>query len=195
VIATNGNCTDTTFIAVTVNPLPAANAGTDVTVAYGQSVQIGALGGTSYVWSPSAGLSCSNCQNPSANPLVTTDYIVTVTDANGCTDTDTINVFVDETCTVIYLPNAISPNGDGENDELRIYINNLLCIVDFKISFFDRWGEKVFQSTNKDFRWDGTYAKILDSEPLGTAVFVYRMDAEMYDGKKIKRTGNVSLIR
>lgn len=195
VIVTNGNCTDTTFLSVTVNQLPIANAGTDVTVAYGQSLQIGASGGTSYSWSPSAGLSCTNCQNPSANPIVTTDYVVVVTDANGCTDADTIHVFVDETCTAIYLPNAFSPNGDGENDELRIYINNLLCIVDFKISIFDRWGEKVFQSTDKAFRWDGSYAKIIDSEPLGTAVFVYRMNAEMYDGTQIKQTGNVSMIR
>lgn len=196
VIVTSGNCTDTANVNVVVNPLPTVNGGADVTIPLGSGTQLNATGnGTTYYWSPSTGLSCTNCQNPVANPQTTTDYIVTITDANGCTDVDTVTVFVDQTCKVLYLPNAFSPNADGEDDEWRVYINNLACIEDFKITIWDRWGEKIFETSEKDFRWDGTYARGLFKGGEGTAVFVYRMKATMLNGDKIDRKGNVSLVR
>ncbi|MBI4930738.1 MAG: gliding motility-associated C-terminal domain-containing protein [Bacteroidetes bacterium] len=195
VIVTSGNCTDTANVNVIVNPLPTANAGADVTIPIGSGAPLNSSGGISYNWFPPGGLSCLNCQDPTASPLITTDYIVIVTDANGCTDTDTINVFVDATCQALYLPNAFSPNGDGEDDEWRIYINNLACVKDLKISIWDRWGEKVFESTNTDFKWDGSYTRGLLKGEEGSAVFVYRMKAEMISGTKIDRRGNVSVVR
>lgn len=53
------------------------------------------LGGYEYDWSPSAGLSCSDCANPIASPDTTTTYIVTMTGSNGCVSYDTITVTVD----------------------------------------------------------------------------------------------------
>ena len=108
---------------------------------------------------------------------------------------DTVFVFVDNTCMELYLPNAFSPNGDGEDDDWRIYINNPACITDFKIMVWDRWGEKVFESTNKDFRWDGSYTRGLLKGADGTAVFVYRMKGELISGTKFDKKGNVSLVR
>lgn len=198
VIVTSGNCTSTTSVNVIVNPLPTANAGADVTIPYGSGAQLSGSSsnsGSSYAWFPLTGLSCTNCQSPIATPQSTTNYIVFVTDANGCTDTDTVTVFVDITCKDIYLPNAFSPNGDGEDDELRIYINNLLCIKDFKIIIWDRWGEKVFQSTEPDFRWNGDYTHGLSNGIEGCAVFVYRMKAELISGTQIDRKGNISVVK
>jgi len=198
VIVTSGACTDTASVNVIVNPLPTANAGADVTIPYGSGTQMNGGSnnpGSSYTWFPYTGLSCTNCQNPTASPQITTTYIVIVTDANGCTDIDSVTVFVDQTCKDIYLPNAFSPNGDGEDDELRIYINNLLCIKNFQIIIWDRWGEKVFESENQDFRWDGSYTRGLLKGAEGSAVFVYRMKAEMISGTLIDRKGNISLIR
>lgn len=195
VVVASGNCTAIASVNVIVNPLPTANAGTDASIVLGSGTQLNSTGGTSYNWSPSSGLSCTNCQNPTANPQTTTDYIMIVTDANGCTDVDTVTVFVDATCQALYLPNAFSPNGDNENDALRIYINNLACITDFKITIWDRWGEKVFESADKDFRWDGSYTRGLLKGEEGSAVFVYRMKAEMVSGTVINKKGNVSLIR
>ncbi len=89
------------LVKVTVNPQPVANAGSDMTISLGQSVQIGgnptASGGTSpytYSWLPTTGLNNPNASNPSATPSATTTYIVAVTDAKGCTDTDTMLVVV-----------------------------------------------------------------------------------------------------
>ena len=67
-----------------------------------------------YAWTPSESLSCSNCANPIASPQVTTTYMVTVTDANGCSATTEITINVNEVRDV-YIPNAFTPNGDGIN--------------------------------------------------------------------------------
>lgn len=95
VIGTNGSsCKDTATITVTVNPLPSVSAGTDKTVCIGFGASLQATGAVSYTWSPAAGLSCTNCSNPTATPVVTSIYIVSGTDANGCIDTSKVTVNV-----------------------------------------------------------------------------------------------------
>jgi hypothetical protein len=84
-------------VEVTVWPLPTAYAGEDVQIYIGYpplSAQLNATGGVSYSWDPTTGLSDPNIANPVAQPSVTTTYTVTVTDANGCQDTDDITVNV-----------------------------------------------------------------------------------------------------
>lgn len=87
-------CTGTDIIIVVVNPLPTANAGPDVTICNGANTTLNGTGGTSYAWSPGAGLSCTTCQSPIANPTSTTTYTLTVTDANGCTGNDIMTITV-----------------------------------------------------------------------------------------------------
>lgn len=95
VIGTNGSsCKDTATVTVTVNPLPNVNAGTDETICIGFNVQLQATGATSYTWSPTTGLNNPNISNPIASPTATTTYIVTGTDANTCSNTDTVIVNV-----------------------------------------------------------------------------------------------------
>ncbi len=65
------------------------------------------------------------------------------------------------------------------------------CNEDFLIHIFNRWGEKVFESVDPNFCWDGTYqGKLLDTE-----VFVYSVSATYKDGTKTNKTGNITLIR
>jgi len=87
-------CSGTDNVTVTVNPLPNANAGNDVAICNGASTQLNASGGTSYSWSPAAGLSATNISNPVASPATTTAYVVTVTNSYGCTATDNVIVTV-----------------------------------------------------------------------------------------------------
>lgn len=93
----NGNAVN---YNLTVNELPNASAGTDVSICIGQGTQLGASGGTSYQWSPSTNLSDPNSQFPFANPTTATNYVVLVTDGNGCRNTDTVVVSVNN------LPNV-----------------------------------------------------------------------------------------
>lgn len=89
--ASNGTCTAKDVVTVSVTPLPLANAGTDATVCIGSSTTLTATGGTAYSWSPNTGLSSTTIANPVANPTVTTDYTVTVTN-NGCSKDDIVRV-------------------------------------------------------------------------------------------------------
>lgn len=88
------NCAGTDSVLVTVNPLPLANAGPDTWICPGDSGQLAASGGGTYSWTPVTGLSNPNISNPNASPIDTTNYIVTVTSPDGCTDKDTMTVFV-----------------------------------------------------------------------------------------------------
>jgi len=90
---TNG-CANTDTAIVTVNPLPAVNAGADRAVCNGTAASLTATGASTYTWSPAIGLSCTSCANPTANPTSTTTYVVTGTDTHGCVNTDTVVVSI-----------------------------------------------------------------------------------------------------
>lgn len=99
VTVTDGNgCTNTDDVTVTVNALPAADAGADQSICNGGSVSIGGSptgpAGSTFLWDNAASLSSATSANPTANPVVTTIYTVTVTDVNGCTSTDDVTVNV-----------------------------------------------------------------------------------------------------
>ncbi len=95
VVGTDINsCVATDSVLVTINPLPTINAGTDLWLCIGDSVQLNASGGISYLWTPSLGLSNTTIFNPFAFPLIPTNYTVTGIDANGCAANDTIFINV-----------------------------------------------------------------------------------------------------
>jgi gliding motility-associated-like protein len=83
-------CIDTAVHVVVINPLPIANAGADQSVCSGSSATLTASGGTGYTWQPGGSTSGTIVVNPST----TTPYVVTVGDANGCFNTDTVWVSV-----------------------------------------------------------------------------------------------------
>jgi len=198
VTAINGNCFDDTTITVNVNPLPIANAGADTTIMQFQSATLNGSGGINYQWSPSSDLSCSNCPNPTASPMTTTTYMVTVTDANGCTSSATVTVIVKTIeCPDPYLPNAFSPNGDGDNDVLKIYNKVPQCIQDLKLVIFNRYGEKIYETTDPAFEWNGVYNRglLAGTSEAGTEVFVYYLQATVFPNNKINKKGNISLVR
>lgn len=104
VVGSNGQCTDTAFVDVIVNDLPAIIVSRDDTICFNDTVQITASGGNDYVWTPAGTLSDPNISNPNAFPTSTTQYIVAVTDGNNCSDTASINIIVRSLITVT-VPN------------------------------------------------------------------------------------------
>ncbi len=88
-------CVDTLVKEMVIFP-PVTGSAVGDSVCLNQSGALSAGGGTSYTWTPATGLSCTNCQNPLAAPLVTTTYSVIVTDANGCKDTVSTIFFVQQ---------------------------------------------------------------------------------------------------
>jgi len=192
VIVSIGSCSDTANATVTVNPNPTATAWSNVTITQGQSATLSASGGGTYLW--------NNGMTDSViivSPNLTTVFCVTVTDANGCTDSECVTVLVEPiqcpgySDDELFVPDAFSPNTDTKNDFLRVYYPIIDCIREFNFIIYDRWGEKVFESSNIAAAWDGTYK----GKTMNTAVFVYYLKVTFITGEETVRKGNVSLIR
>ncbi|MFC6996363.1 T9SS type A sorting domain-containing protein [Rufibacter roseus] len=103
---TSNGCVSTDEVAITVNPAVPANAGPDAAICAGGSTQLNASGGVLYKWAPTTNLSDPNIANPVAFPTATTRYIVTVTNAEGCSRNDTVFVNVNPNPVVNITPTA-----------------------------------------------------------------------------------------
>ena len=167
------------------------NAGPDVTITEGQSTIIhtatGASGATTIAWAPTTALSCDNCANPTASPLATTRYVVTVTDPAGCKNSDSLLVTV--TDGILLVPTGFSPNNDGENDLFRVLNKNL---GKFDLQVFNRWGELLYETSDPTEGWDGTYKNM--KQEVG--VYVWQCTYVLAGDPVTKfAKGNVTLIR
>ena len=112
---TDGNtCVNVDSMVVNVNPLPTVSAGNDTSFCVGGSVQLNAQGTGTFSWTPTASLNDPNIQNPIASPTSNTTYTVTLTDGNGCVNTDDINVSIDPLPTVDAGPDLWVCPGFGE---------------------------------------------------------------------------------
>lgn len=90
--------------------------------------------------------------------------------------------------TEIFLPDIFSPNNDGANDVLYLRGNGVKEMI-FQI--YDRWGNKIFESSDVKNGWDGTY-KGKDAEP---GVYAYYLNVTMFTDKKIIKKGDITLVR
>jgi gliding motility-associated-like protein len=155
----------------------------------GDTIDLSVTGATSYIWTPSTGLSCNDCPNPIATPDVTTTYTVSGTDAAGCTGTASILIYVEQYCKDFFVPNIFSPNGKGPdvNNTLCVYGS---CIVELQYEVFNRWGEKVFETTDTSICWDGNWR----GEPVGSGVFAYKLRAVLSNGEIVEKAGNLTVV-
>ena len=87
-------CAHDTVVVVNFIPGPTANAGVDVSMCVGNSLTLNATGGGNYLWSPATGLSSTSVANPVFIGVNSTSFTVTVTDVNGCTASDSVQVDV-----------------------------------------------------------------------------------------------------
>lgn len=87
-------CINYDTVVVAVLALPAPNAGPDAAICLKENAQLNGTGGESFVWTPASSLNFNNISNPLASPTITTSYIMTVTDTNGCKNKDTVTVTV-----------------------------------------------------------------------------------------------------
>lgn len=165
--------TDTTSITepdeLTVSITPDSieiNLGEIVTL-QSSTNQSGAL---TYKWTPAAGLSCSDCAAPEFNAYSSLGYTLLVTNSDGCTGTANTYVQVKPSYDV-FIPNAFSPNGDGANDEWQVF-GNMAGIKQISVEVYNRIGEKVFEGTDINFKWDGKYKGV--QSPPGVYVYVAR---------------------
>jgi gliding motility-associated-like protein len=187
-------CTKSGVVPIKVNQLPFINATVDIADAkYEEVVQLSANGNsiTQYNWLPVSSVSEDSIKNPTAIITSTTIFTVNVKDANQCENSDTVLVRLINECLneFIYLPTAFSPNRDGVNDCFGIISPPKL--TDFTMTIFNRWGEKVFESSDKDNCWDGMYKGV---EALSDS-YVYLIGFKCYNGTDLSKKGTITIIR
>jgi len=160
------------------------------------SAQIfGAQGAITYLWSPAAGLSCTDCAEPVVAASDTTLYVLSVTDANGCTAADSIRISV-QSPDFVYVPNIFSPDGDGANDFFGIFADlDKVRAVDL-LRVYDRWGSLVYESAGAAINettsgWNGTWRGQL----LAPGIYVWYASIRLADGSLLQKSGDVLLQR
>lgn len=193
---TNGVCPfDTAQVNIKVQPLPFVKSIENKLINKGVIIDLSTVApiyDSLYWFTLDTSITCTDCLSPSAKPLSSTFYVVNIIDELGCLNSDTVFITVNEFCNedVVFVPTAFTPNGDGSNDLLYARMFGAKELIFFRI--FDRWGGLLFETNNPNIGWDGTNK---DGEKLITGVYVYAIEALCYDGDRVIKKGNVTLLK
>jgi gliding motility-associated-like protein len=194
VVATNAfGCKDTSnIISLTTIPIPTVQVFPDTLITYGDSVvlytdiNLSSASIDSFNWYPTVNISCTDCNNPVVTPQEASQYYGVNIYSGGCTASDSalIRVIFPNN---FFIPNAFTPNGDGNNDNFYIQAQSGVRVLLFQI--FNRWGEKVHEGS---YPWDGYYK----GKPSPAGVYVYIFKLGLFgDEQSIFRKGSVTIIR
>ncbi len=192
--STKSPCTTTGQVTVEVlNPGSLVLTADPPKIFIGSSTQLTANmpGVDNYTWDSHPTLSSTSVFDPAATPTDTTEYFVTASLSGGCEVRGSILVPVifpncDEP--FVFFPNAFSPNGDSENDVLKlegIYIATVFWVI------YDRWGEKIFEANSLDDFWDGTFK----GQEMPTETYGFYLNVTCPNGTFLEKKGNVTLLR
>ena len=163
------------------------------TIFQDNSSQLEVLGDSlvNYIWSPESTLNDPTIFDPIATPEENTTYEVIATDAFGCMDTISILVVVVEMICddpFVFMPNAFTPNGDNENDVLKLEGR---IIDEMYLTIYNRWGQKVFETSDQEQGWDGTFK----GELLEPDVYGFYLRVRCINGAEYFKKGNINLLR
>lgn len=167
---------------------PVVNAGADLTIPAGRTMELSASGALSYQWTPATYLNNASISNPVVRPLDDITYVVKGINANGCEDEDSIKITVLKGV-IIEVPSGFTPDGNGKNDELKPLLYGVSKIEYFVV--YDRWGNKVFETKTLNAGWDGKRNSVL--QPTGT--YIWMLKVEDIFGKTVEKKGTSLLIR
>ncbi|MBL7912233.1 MAG: gliding motility-associated C-terminal domain-containing protein [Bacteroidia bacterium] len=118
-------------------------------------------------------------------------YLVALVAQNSMGCMDTTYYVIEAGCGKgdFYMPNTFTPNGDGLNEDYRIFGGT--CVTKFIGSVFDRWGTEIFKWKNISDTWDGTYR----GKEVEEGVYNYLISYTLYNGKVFTKTGHIAIIR
>ena len=143
-----------------------------------------------YSWTPPKGLNTTTGSTVVASPTDTTTYTVKVT-SGKCTEEFKITINVTGPYCVepyIFVPTAFTPNNDGVNDVLYVRGRGIQTMT---FIIYNRWGQKMFETSNPKEGWDGTFR----GKKLPADVYGFYLLANCIDGTVYRKQGNVTLIR
>ncbi|GAB5418399.1 MAG: hypothetical protein Crog4KO_14970 [Crocinitomicaceae bacterium] len=192
--SSNTGCVVEDSIQIYVGYIPpgavTATANPNIIPQGGTTTLTGQPAGLSYEWTPGEGVVNVNSQVTQATLDQPTIFTLTASDGI-CQRTDTTLVdvfsFVCEN-PFVYIPNAFSPNDDGENEVL--YVRGAM-VEEMIFRIYDRWGELVFESFDRNTGWDGTFrGKDMDPD-----TYDYYLKVTCIGGLEEIIKGNVTLMR
>ncbi len=195
----NAGCfMDTTTAQVLTATLPAVNAGADITTLAGEPVTLTATGSNDIIqwqWMPNQYLNCDTCAAIVITPHSDVQYIVKATNNRGCISYDTVQVTILCKGSLLNVPSAFTPNGDGKNDRFAILGRGIKEIKHFAV--FNRLGEVLYEKEHLSVAettfdgWDGTYKNV----PAPPGTYVYYAEVVCDTGELFHYKGTVVLIR
>lgn len=180
------HCSASDDVEVVVYPKPVALlSATNLVYCFEDGpVTLTANWGQSFIWTPSG----ETTQSIQASKEGT--YTVRATDINNCSVSE--QVILKNLCeTKIFVPTGFSPNADGLHDDLEIFGKNFTA---FKITIFNRWGEIIFISTDREIRWNGMYRG--EEMPIGSYPWVISYQS-IFDSEHKEQVmkGSITLVR
>jgi len=199
-VTDNNNCRNTAVSNVQVYPKPVADYKYSPNpinilnplvnfsdISYGGDIN-------SWFWAINPGnFDTYTVQNPIITFKDTGIYAVhmVVTNTHGCKDTASKAIYVYEDF-MFYVPNAFTPNGDGQNDEFRPILTN---VSNYRMLIFDRWGKEVFETKDLNKGWDGVVkSKLNNAITTKQEVYIWRIEYSS-KGKSGVQSGHVTLIK
>lgn len=165
-------------------------AGGDRTVLVGEKIDFNVTGGTRYYWTPGTFLDNAFSSNPVGTFTKPGVYFynISVVDDSGCTGTTEIKVTVLEHSDVA-VPNAFTPNGDGNNDKLMPIPVKGSTLRSFRV--YNRWGIEVFSNNGYAPGWDGKY----NNNPQPGGVYAWMAEFVDTNGALHTNSGTTILLR
>jgi gliding motility-associated-like protein len=141
-----------------------------------------------YTWSGEAIYNIRDMNRVLASKRTTGYLYIKAENIYGCYSTDSTYIST-ENCCDVSIPDAFSPNGDGKNDLFRIISKGNQDVKQFII--VNRWGQKVFQTTNQSAGWDGR----LNGVPQDMGTYTYYLRYTCTDGRTLEKKGDLVLVR
>ncbi|MBC8048184.1 MAG: PKD domain-containing protein [Fimbriimonadaceae bacterium] len=189
--STNG-CSDTITQQLSIGELPFANAGVDDTILYLEEYILNGSGNGTFFWTVPLDYLVTGSNVFSADPIIrpkqTYSYVLEVTSPDGCIGYDTVTIYIED-ITIVDVPNAFSPNGDGVNDEISVLDHSVEQLLEFSI--YNRWGQQVFTTNDLETGWDGK----VNGEDAEIGTYAYLVRAHDLNGTPVIKKGNITLVR
>lgn len=189
VVNARGCISDTSKKLLSVASPPVVDAGSDLELFAGDQATLNpSVSGsiTQYLWSPGSNMTDTLVRNPVITADTNIMYKLTVTSSSGCTASDSLYIKILKGSKEFRVPNIFTPNNDGINDTWAIpWLNNYR---EARVQVFNRYGQKLFESTGYFTAWDGRYK----GQPLPFGTYYYIIEP----GRGVKPlTGYVTIIR
>ncbi|TND04847.1 MAG: cell surface protein [Bacteroidetes bacterium] len=185
VIITDANGDTVTATSTLSQPPPVSfSVNGNLTISPGDSTTLSVSGGSTYLWSDS-----STTSSITVSPPATTSYTVIITDANGCSDTITVTVNVDDSTPIyIWIPNVFTPNGDGSNDEFLVTATGF---NELQLWIYNRWGQLLYESATFPVKWNGYN---MQNKLSSDGTYYWVVKGVQQDGILYENTGFLTLI-